>query len=293
MSTMLIQSGTLDDIADAIRAKTGSSASMTPLQMPTQIASIPSGGGGVNILSGDMPLSSQGSEGDMFLQYPPDGLRCPNGGGYCNVGYSGNNNSEYVIEFMVTQNQTSSVPMVFGGKPSSADDTDAVGIMVKSSGSNHIISVLWGASAVTAFTVANTSFLNKFVRIELKAGQCKMTIDGNVQTFTFTPTTISNTSAMAICGRLINGSVDTNSYMRNVWVYKFEISENGSVVHRFVPYKQSSTVFQFYDEIDETYKSLNGSWAWNDGGIISTVYRKINGSWVNVVGSDIDDIITS
>ena len=44
MSTMLIQSGTLDDIADAIRAKTGGSASMTPLQMPTEIANIPSGG---------------------------------------------------------------------------------------------------------------------------------------------------------------------------------------------------------------------------------------------------------
>lgn len=44
MSTLLIQSGTLDDIADAIRAKTGSASTMTPLEMPTEIASI---GGGV------------------------------------------------------------------------------------------------------------------------------------------------------------------------------------------------------------------------------------------------------
>lgn len=46
MSTLLIQSGTLDDIADAIRAKTGKVASMTPLEMPDEIADIT---GGVNI----------------------------------------------------------------------------------------------------------------------------------------------------------------------------------------------------------------------------------------------------
>ena len=45
MSTMLIQSGTLDDIADAIRSKTGKVASMTPLEMPDEIESISGGGG--------------------------------------------------------------------------------------------------------------------------------------------------------------------------------------------------------------------------------------------------------
>lgn len=43
MSTMLIQSGTLQDIADSIRTKTGGSNNMTPLEMPNEIANIPSG----------------------------------------------------------------------------------------------------------------------------------------------------------------------------------------------------------------------------------------------------------
>lgn len=34
------------DIADAIRAKTGKSDTMTPAEMPTEIASISGGGGG-------------------------------------------------------------------------------------------------------------------------------------------------------------------------------------------------------------------------------------------------------
>lgn len=44
MSTMLIQSTTLEDIADAIRTKTGESDLMTPLEMPSAIDAIPSGG---------------------------------------------------------------------------------------------------------------------------------------------------------------------------------------------------------------------------------------------------------
>ena len=42
---VVVLDDTLYDIADAIRAKTGGSADMTPGQMPTEIASIPSGGG--------------------------------------------------------------------------------------------------------------------------------------------------------------------------------------------------------------------------------------------------------
>lgn len=43
MSEYIIESQTLTDIADAIRGKTGSSSTLTPLQMPSAIASIPSG----------------------------------------------------------------------------------------------------------------------------------------------------------------------------------------------------------------------------------------------------------
>lgn len=47
MAIKTIMDSTLTAIADAIRAKTGKSASMTPLEMPTEIGSI-SGGGGMD-----------------------------------------------------------------------------------------------------------------------------------------------------------------------------------------------------------------------------------------------------
>ena len=46
MSEYLIQDTTLTDIADAIRGKTGKTDTMTPLEMPGEIASIQGGGGG-------------------------------------------------------------------------------------------------------------------------------------------------------------------------------------------------------------------------------------------------------
>ena len=46
MADYLIQDTTLDAIANAINAKTGGSSAMTPAQMVTAIAAIPSGGGG-------------------------------------------------------------------------------------------------------------------------------------------------------------------------------------------------------------------------------------------------------
>lgn len=50
MADYIIQGQTLTDIADAIRAKTGGSAAMTPVEMPDEIASIQSGGEALNWL---------------------------------------------------------------------------------------------------------------------------------------------------------------------------------------------------------------------------------------------------
>lgn len=46
MSIYSIQGTTLTDIADAIRSKTGKTASMTPIEMPDEIESISGGGEG-------------------------------------------------------------------------------------------------------------------------------------------------------------------------------------------------------------------------------------------------------
>ena len=59
MAEYLIQSETLDAIADAINAKTGGSSAMTPAEMVMEIGNIPTGGGGeVLLASGEFTISS-------------------------------------------------------------------------------------------------------------------------------------------------------------------------------------------------------------------------------------------
>lgn len=53
MATWLIQSQTLVDIADAIRAKTGSSADIQVSDLATEIANIPTGGDPFTIIKID------------------------------------------------------------------------------------------------------------------------------------------------------------------------------------------------------------------------------------------------
>ena len=63
MAEYLIQGETLDDIADAINAKTGGTSPMTPVEMVSEIQSIQTGGGGGFSLlaSGSYTLATQGT----------------------------------------------------------------------------------------------------------------------------------------------------------------------------------------------------------------------------------------
>ena len=83
MAEYLIQSETLDDIADAINAKTGGSSAMTPAEMVTAIGSISGGGGGAQVVASgtiqgngayqiDIPVGTKMPECDFeFCLYAP------------------------------------------------------------------------------------------------------------------------------------------------------------------------------------------------------------------------------
>ena len=61
----LILDQTLTDIADAIRAKTGGVASITPADMPTEIDSIPTGGGDTEILKAILEIPTVSGKLDI------------------------------------------------------------------------------------------------------------------------------------------------------------------------------------------------------------------------------------
>ena len=68
MSNALITNSTLEDIADAIRAKLGTQATMLPSEMAGNIADIPSGGGeAVTLLWTNSSVSSSFASQDVAL----------------------------------------------------------------------------------------------------------------------------------------------------------------------------------------------------------------------------------
>ena len=114
MAEYLIQSETLDDIADAINAKTGGSSAMTPAQMVTAIAAIPSGGDpweliadytsdeAANVVVAEIPEGKQ-----MYKNYRVQYLGTASAGDYPRPTVNGyvnsytNSNSVRNLDFMI------------------------------------------------------------------------------------------------------------------------------------------------------------------------------------------------
>lgn len=70
MSSYIIQSQTLTDIADAIRNKTGSSSTLTPLEMPNAIANI-SSGISTNTITIEIGENSVTQAGQLYNYFRP------------------------------------------------------------------------------------------------------------------------------------------------------------------------------------------------------------------------------
>lgn len=70
MSSYIIQSQTLTDIADAIRNKAGSSSSLTPLEMPNAIANI-SSGISINTITIEIGANSVKNAGQLYAYFRP------------------------------------------------------------------------------------------------------------------------------------------------------------------------------------------------------------------------------
>jgi hypothetical protein len=250
------------------------------------------GGGGAEILSGAfIPLDSQGSDGDLYLQTTPASIT-NSSGQYINTGYSGGDSSKYVMDFILTKNQSTKYPAVFGGRPSTSVSQNAAAVFFGFNNDYEKINLAWGSGEHQAFNFGNFAVAGKLLHLELSAGTMLLTVDGDVHEYTFTPTSISGTTAVGIFAMIINGAVQDYSYTNGIKLFRFGIYEGDTLVHDFKP-TQNNGVACVYDEIAQEYKYLSGSGAFvyeaeNDNILAS--YVKVNGSWQSLKGTDIDDV---
>lgn len=255
------------------------------------------GGNGKNILKGtDAPTALDGVDGDVYFQYLHKGIKNTSGQ-YINTGYSGNANSKYVIDFTLTKAQSSEWVCPFGGRPNAGGVNSASLLSLAIDRYNYTTtSIQWGSdSTINSGWVGASGLIDKVIHAELSAGLGKMSIDGVPLTDkTWTPTSVTNTTAIGLFGALANGVFQSWSPMDGMILHGFKIYENDVLVHNFVPALDSNDIPCVYDEVAEEYKYNlgSGSFEYIEEGTIFKAYCKVNGSWQALEGTDVDDVST-
>lgn len=226
MSTLLVQSGTFDDIADAIRAKTGKVASMTPLEMPQEIASI--SGGGVT---------------ESFI-YNVD--KCA-----FNTGHKHTANTK--IKFKARITPTGDLYQALCGSRKTNYQNNCMAFSGYFSGRRRYCYARTGNEATTDSNL-NYDDVMIFTLEGQTASWEKADGTGSTYTLTSSGTVDGGYNPMAIFCLNQSSTEDgfTDADHSSMWLYWFEIYENNVLVHRFVPAKNNNQVC-LYDEIEEEY----------------------------------------
>ena len=297
MSTLLVQSETFDDIADAIRAKTGKVASMTPLEMPQEIASISGGGGGgVTILSGtDRPTSAQGYNGQEYLKYAEveSDLEYITSSGNANlhVGITGTKNRRFELKCNIHGGGSFATPI--GARV--GVENNAMLLFFKHNGSNN---AKYDVNTGEKVFGDITSYFDKIITITLSNDEVRVE-DGNGNYISQTPSNVNNFETPEMClmnlGTSGGGSYgsDCNCYMD---IYECKIYENNTLIKYLLPKTNSNNEIGLVDMLSGTFYKANGTVSGTSRttplseNLISNAFLKVNGNWQDLIGTDIEDV---
>ena len=294
MSLMFIDSNTLSDIADAIRAKTGDTNDMTPLEMPTEIASIPSGGS--TILSGTSePTSAQGEDGQIYLKYGSvesdlEYITNNSANAYIPTGENGNNYKKFVITCNIHGGGSYATPI--GGRTSVTAQNLLMffrynGTYNAQYAVNSSDTAFYDVSAYVDKKITLT-LSNEVIRVEDENGNYLEKAPANTNAFVTPPLALFNlaTSATAVYGS------DTACYMD---LYDCKVYESGNLKKWLIPKTENGTI-GMVDAVDGTFYAGIGTLTGTSRSDplqfkpIVNAYAKIGGIWQKLIGTDIDDI---
>lgn len=251
-----------------------------------------SGGGSTNVLSGNsLPDSSFGDNGDIYLQYVGAGIKNTAYGQCINTGYSANTNSKLVCDFLVTENQSSEYPTIFGARPNAADTASAISWhMAKGVRDYYGATITW-QNQISINGIGAVGLFGKVAHVELENGLFKLTADGINVEQTLTEVSIVSSTPQFLFQMGVNGSPSSFGQTKGVIVYGFKIYENNVLIHDFIPAKDQSDVVCIYDSVADEYKYPNtGTMEYVEAGKIVAAYCKVNGNWQSLIGTNINDV---
>lgn len=264
MSRALITESYLSDIADAIRAKNGSSDTYTPPQMAAAIEAIPTGGGvDVEALSVTQNGTYTAPTGKA---YSPVTVNVSGGGGddpftltdyiessgtqWIDTGYIVKDNSRFDVVYAMSASQPN-YPALFGVRDNdSSEDAGRCIIMAKVSSINNGV-YAWGTTDLNMYLSARMYLSTKKQRCVFAKGSLLVQqADGNALALDFTSSySASNTRSIYIC-TLNHGGADFGASTHfSGKIYRFRIYEGDTLVHEYIPWMDGNNVVCLKDTV--------------------------------------------
>lgn len=300
-------SAKLQAIADAINGGT-----IDPLTVTQNGTYTPSGttlgygpvtvsvGGGGAILSGPTaPASSQGANGNIYLQYYQSAL--PSGytaldyiynasaGAYINTGYLFKASSRLEMDCNL-QAGSSTYPTPFGTRVNQSNDPRQWYLSIASNG------IYYAMGAQEYFNSGETFPFGQDVAVIAQKESATVRASGGDVTITTNPQT--NVALYPLYLWTANMANSPWSYGWAIGkVYGAKLYEDNTLVMDLRPALNSSDVAGLYDLIGNQFYPSAGAvqfsagTAYTDGAVIHT-YAKVGGAWQDLIGTDIADIGT-
>lgn len=257
------------------------------------------GSGGATILSGSTaPISSQGDNGNVYLQYYqstlPSGyvelefIQNQTAGAYIKTDYLFVENSK--LEMICQLLSASSIyPTPFGSRVDLSNDPHQ---WYLSQGSNRIYYAMGAAEYLNSGVLI--PYGQDITIIAQRESATIRTPYGDVAVITNAPTN-EGTYSLYLGTANLAGS-PWNSGLATLKIYGCKIYEGSTLVMDFRPALNASNVAGLYDIVGNQFYSSAGNVQYSDGtaytdGIVTHAYAKVGGVWKDLIGSNIADIV--
>ena len=246
-----------------------------------------SGGGGIVILSGtSAPSSSQGEDGDVYLQYytvpsgytPKEYLEVTSSGPYIDTGVQNTSDAYYWLDAQYTSAPSNNYG-IFGSAAPNKEFTinNYGGVSFFNAGGTRGI-----------FTSAN------LVRHVFECTSAAVLLDG-----ANTGATVNWNNATSLTYYLFafHYSSSPGIYKTaNARIYGCKLYNGSTLVRNFIPcVRDSDSEPGMYDLVNDVFYDNDGSGSFSVGSTVTaspiiSAYAKVSGAWQALIGTDINDI---
>lgn len=255
MSRALITEGYLTDIANAIRAKNGSSNDYTPPQMAAAIQAIPTGG---DVDVEPLSVTANGTyTAPTGKAYSPVTVNVDSGetDPFALVDYVATTGTQY-IDTGYLMKSSSWVEMVADITNESGKTLIFFGVRVSNNngqfylGTSPSASVLQDGHGSTSSNYASGSIAkymgNKRVYVKKQTGSRALTDDILCECVTYSASSVSDSYSLYIAALNTGGVAN---FMPTMKMYRFRIFEGETLVHEYVPWTDDEEVVCLKDTV--------------------------------------------